>query len=81
MPEIRVFADLLGITRYFACSMPSSTTQPISMYRKPVHFPLMTNGRCVVAYEISSSDYEGSEDQQSVNGTVVAGAKQSLKQK
>ena len=44
VPEIRVFADLLGITRYFACSMPSSTTQPISMFREPVHFPLM---RCV----------------------------------
>ena len=43
MPEIRVFADLLGITRYFACSMPSSTTQPISMFREPVHFLLMTN--------------------------------------
>ena len=55
-----VFADLLGITRYFACSMPSSTTQPISMFREPVHFPLMTNGRCVVANEISSSEYEGS---------------------
>ena len=43
VPKIRVFADLLGITRYFACSMPSSTTQPISMFREPVHFPLMTN--------------------------------------
>ena len=36
VPEIRVFA---GIARYFACSMPSLTTQPISMYREPVHFP------------------------------------------
>ena len=61
VPEIRVFADLLGIKRYFACSMPSSTTQPISTYREPVHFPLMTNGRCVVANEISSSENEGSE--------------------
>ena len=66
VPEIRVFADLLGITRYFACSMPSSTTQPISMFSEPVHFPLMTNGRCVVANEISSSEYEGSKGQQPV---------------
>ena len=69
MPEIRVFADLLGITRYFACSMPSSATQPISMFREPVHFPLMTNlinGRCVVANEISSSEYEGSKGQHPV---------------
>ena len=64
--EIRVFADLLGITRYFACSMPSSTTQPISMFREPVHFPLITNGRCVVANEISSSEYESSNGQQPV---------------
>ena len=34
----------------------------------PVHFPLMTNGRCVaiVANEISSSEYEGSNGQQPV---------------
>ena len=43
VPEVRVFADL-GITRYFAFSMPSLTTQPISMFREPVHFLLMTNG-------------------------------------
>ena len=58
-----MFADILGIARYFACSklMPNSTTQPISMYREPVHFPyLMTNGRCIVANEISSSEYAGS---------------------
>ena len=36
VPEICVFADLLGITRYFVCSIPSSTTQPISMYREPI---------------------------------------------
>ena len=53
----------LGIARYRACSklMPNSTTQPFSMYREPVHFPyLMTNGRCIVASEISSSEYAGS---------------------
>ena len=38
LPIIHVIAVLLGITRYFACSMPSSTNQPISMYREPVHF-------------------------------------------
>ena len=35
LPFIHVIAVLLGITRYFACSMPSSTTQPICMYREP----------------------------------------------
>ena len=31
------------------------------MYREPAHFSyLMTNGRCIVANEISSSDYAGS---------------------
>ena len=38
LPIIHVLAVLLGITRYFACSMPSSTIQPIRMYREPVHF-------------------------------------------
>ncbi len=40
LPIIHVIAVLLRITRYFACSMPSSTTQlqPICMYREPVHF-------------------------------------------
>ena len=38
LPIIHVIAILLGITRYFACSMPSSTNQRISMYREPVHF-------------------------------------------
>ena len=59
LPFIRVIAVLLGITRYFACSMPSSTAQPISMYREPVHFPLMTNVGCVVANEISGAEYAG----------------------
>ena len=38
------------------------------MFREPVHFPLMTNGRCVaiVANEISSSEYEGNNGQQPV---------------
>ena len=31
LPIIHVIAVLLGIARYFACSMPSSTTQPICM--------------------------------------------------
>ena len=38
LPIIHVIAVLLGITRYFACSMHSSTNQPISMYREPVYF-------------------------------------------
>ena len=29
--------------------MPNSTTQPVSMCRKPLHFQLVTNGRCVVS--------------------------------
>ena len=86
VPEIHMFADLLGITRYFACSMPTSTTQPIRIFREPVHFPLMTNGRCVVANEISSSEYEGSNGQQPVKwhcssecNPIMYGATQSLK--
>ena len=61
LPFIHVVAVHLGITRYCACSMPSSTAQPISVYREPVHFLLMTNGRCEVANEISSSEYAGSK--------------------
>ena len=65
----------------FHLGMPSSTTQPITIFREPVHFPLMTNGRCAVTNKISSSEYEGRNGQQPVNGTVVASATQSLKQK
>ena len=56
----------LGITRYLACSMPNSTTQPVSMCRKPLHFQLVTNGRCVVSNEIGSSKRAGSKGQQPV---------------
>ena len=69
LPFIHVITGLLGITRYLACSMPNSTTQPVSMYRKPLHFQLVTNGRCVaVSNKISSSKRAGSKGQQPVNG-------------
>ena len=55
LPFIHVITDLLGITRYLACSMPNLTTQPVSMCRKPLHFQLVTNGRCVVSNEIGNS--------------------------
>ena len=61
-----MITGLLGITRYLACSMPNSTTQPVSMYRKPLHFQLVTNGRCVVSNEIGSSKRAGSKGQQPV---------------
>ena len=57
---------ICGITRYLACSMPNLTTQPVSMYRKPLHFQLVTNGRCVVSNETSSSKRAGSKGQQPV---------------
>ena len=44
--------------------MQYALVQRLSMFREPVHFPLMTNGRCVVANEISSSEYEGSNGPQ-----------------
>ena len=70
-----IFLEFQGTL--YAVAMPSSTTQPISMFREPVHFPLMTNGRCVVANEISSSEYEGSNGQK----WHCSSSKQSLKQK
>ena len=40
----RVFADILGIARYFELSLSACS------YREPAHFSyLMTNGRCIVA--------------------------------
>ena len=44
--------------------MQYALRQRLSMFREPVHFPLMTNGRCVVANEISSFEYEGSNGPQ-----------------
>ena len=66
LPFIHVITGLLGITRYLACSMPNLTTQPVSMYREPLHFQLVTNGRCVVSNEIGSSKRAGSKGQQPV---------------
>ena len=63
---LQVIAAVLGMTRYFACSIPSSMIQPISMYGEPVHFPLMTSSSCSVANEIGSSEYAGSMGQQLV---------------
>ena len=59
VPEIRVFA-----WNYKVLCMQYALVQRLSMFREPVHFPLMTNGRCVVANEISSSEYEGSNGPQ-----------------
>ena len=64
LPFIDVIAVLLGITRYFACSMPSSTTQPISMYREPVHF--FNDNKWQMPMKSAAHEYAGSKGQQPV---------------